>query len=67
MTQLNNSWSEDALIADAKSGMFVDASKVKSINHKGSYYQVAGPLNVPLSLRGNRLWYNQELRLQGWN
>ncbi|WP_228455589.1 LLM class flavin-dependent oxidoreductase [Chryseobacterium potabilaquae] len=52
VTKLNDSWSEDALIADAENGVFVDVSKVKSINHEGNYYNVAGPLNVPRSPQG---------------
>ncbi len=41
-----DSWEDDALIRDARRGIFVDESKVHAIDHHGKYFDVAGPLNV---------------------
>jgi N-acetyl-S-(2-succino)cysteine monooxygenase len=42
-------WEEDAIVADAEAGVFVDTDKVHAINHEGNKFSVAGPLNVPPS------------------
>ncbi|WP_141502529.1 LLM class flavin-dependent oxidoreductase [Paenibacillus luteus] len=44
--ELWDSWEDDALIRDKKSGVFVDGSKVHQIQHVGEHFSVAGPLNV---------------------
>ncbi len=41
-----DSWEDDALVRDPRSGLFVDESKVHAVNHHGRYFHVAGPLNV---------------------
>jgi N-acetyl-S-(2-succino)cysteine monooxygenase len=47
--KLWESWREDTIIADRKSGIYIDTSKVHPINHSGEHFTVRGPLNVPLS------------------
>jgi FMN-dependent oxidoreductase (nitrilotriacetate monooxygenase family) len=47
-----DSWEDDAFIGDKASARFVDTSKVHSIDHRGTHYSVAGPLNVPRSPQG---------------
>ncbi|MDR3467896.1 MAG: LLM class flavin-dependent oxidoreductase [Xanthobacteraceae bacterium] len=47
-----DSWEDDAFVGDQASGRFVDTSKVHAIGHRGHYYSVAGPLNVPRSPQG---------------
>jgi len=37
---------DDAVIDD-RAGALCEADRIRPINHKGEYYQVAGPLNVP--------------------
>lgn len=37
------SWEDDAVLADAESGVYADPSKVHTIDHVGPYYQVPGP------------------------
>nr|WP_138471171.1 LLM class flavin-dependent oxidoreductase [Poseidonocella sp. HB161398] len=37
------SWEDDALLADRKSGIYSDHTKVHRINHAGSRYRVQGP------------------------
>ena len=37
------SWDDDAVVRDAKAGVYTDPSKVRAINHNGEYFRVAGP------------------------
>jgi FMN-dependent oxidoreductase (nitrilotriacetate monooxygenase family) len=39
------SWEPGAIIADRKSGVLVDPTKVHAVNHQGRYYSTRGPLN----------------------
>ena len=39
------SWEPGAVIADRKSSVLVDPSKVHAVNFKGKYYSTRGPLN----------------------
>ncbi len=43
---------DDAFVGDKLSARFVDTAKVHPIAHRGAYYSVAGPLNVPRSPQG---------------
>jgi FMN-dependent oxidoreductase (nitrilotriacetate monooxygenase family) len=47
-----DSWAEDAVIDDRTRGRYAKAERIRPINHSGSYYQVAGPLNLPRSPQG---------------
>jgi len=47
--KLWKSWGEGALLADTATGIHRDASRVRPIDHKGRYYEVKGPLQVPRS------------------
>lgn len=40
-----DSWDADAIVADRKSGLLVDPSKVRIPNYKGEHYATRGPLN----------------------
>lgn len=46
VSQLWRSWDEDALIKDQQSGQFFDPDKLHQIDHHGTHFSVAGPLNV---------------------
>ncbi|KQY84121.1 monooxygenase [Paenibacillus sp. Root52] len=48
-----DSWEDDALIRDKESGIFFDPEKLHKLNHKGEFYQVAGPLNIARSKQGH--------------
>ena len=37
------SWEEGAVLKDTEKGIYADPKKVHPINHKGTYYEVAGP------------------------
>lgn len=41
------SWEEDAVIADAATGVYVDPARVHAIDHAGAHYRVAGPHLTP--------------------
>ena len=41
-----DSWGDDAFVQDKATGQYLDASKVRRLDHRGDYFQVQGPLNV---------------------
>ncbi|MEK6421531.1 MAG: LLM class flavin-dependent oxidoreductase [Burkholderia gladioli] len=47
-----DSWDEDALIADRRTGRFTRPGAIRPIDHHGRYFDVAGPLNLPRSPQG---------------
>ncbi len=56
VTRLWDSWEDDALVADPRSGVFADADKVHRIDHVGKHYRVRGPLNVSRSPQGRPVY-----------
>ena len=50
--QLWDSWDEDALVADPETGVYVDHTKVHTINFKGKHFKSRGPLNTLRSPQG---------------
>lgn len=50
-----DSWADDAVVDDRESGRYARADRIRPINHKGDYYQVAGPLNLPRCPQGRPL------------
>ncbi|ANI79224.1 NtaA/DmoA family FMN-dependent monooxygenase [Sphingobium sp. EP60837] len=50
--QLWDSWEEGALVADTESGVYVDHSKVHTVNFEGKHYRSRGPLNTLRSPQG---------------
>jgi FMN-dependent oxidoreductase (nitrilotriacetate monooxygenase family) len=47
-----DSWEDDAHVGDKASGLFVDPEKLHRLDHKGTYFQVRGPLNIKRSRQG---------------
>lgn len=47
-----DSWEDDAFVGNKSTARFVDTTKVHPIAHRGTYYTVEGPLNVPRSPQG---------------
>lgn len=41
-----HSWDEDALIADPVSQIYADGSKIRAVEHRGTYFSFDGPLNA---------------------
>ncbi|WP_405978113.1 LLM class flavin-dependent oxidoreductase [Streptomyces sp. NBC_00158] len=51
-TKLWDSWEDDAIVLDKERGVYADIDKLHPAAHKGDYFGVAGPLNVPRSPQG---------------
>ena len=47
-----DSWADDAVLDDRDAGRYTDPDRIRPINHDGTYYHVAGPLNIPRSPQG---------------
>ncbi|SIQ50441.1 LLM class flavin-dependent oxidoreductase [Pseudacidovorax sp. RU35E] len=47
-----DSWEDDAFIGDKATGRFVDLAKVHPVRHRGEFFSVQGPLNLPRSPQG---------------
>ena len=47
-----NSWGEGAFLRDKDSGIYLDKDKMQILDHKGEFFRVRGPLNVPPSPQG---------------
>jgi FMN-dependent oxidoreductase (nitrilotriacetate monooxygenase family) len=47
-----HSWDADPYVRDKARGVYVDVAKMHDLNHRGRFYQVAGPLNVTRSPQG---------------
>jgi FMN-dependent oxidoreductase (nitrilotriacetate monooxygenase family) len=52
MIKLWDAWEDDAVIADADTGIFADPEKVHRIDHEGEWFSVRGPLTLPRSPQG---------------
>jgi FMN-dependent oxidoreductase (nitrilotriacetate monooxygenase family) len=47
-----DSWAEEAVVDDRKTGEYARTDRIRPINHRGNFYQVAGPLNLPRCPQG---------------
>ncbi|SNS26490.1 Flavin-dependent oxidoreductase, luciferase family (includes alkanesulfonate monooxygenase SsuD and methylene tetrahydromethanopterin reductase) [Streptosporangium subroseum] len=52
LTRLWESFPREALIGDQKAGIVAEDALIKPIDHEGSFYRVAGPLDGPSSVQG---------------
>jgi FMN-dependent oxidoreductase (nitrilotriacetate monooxygenase family) len=52
VTQLWDSWADDAVILDKESGIYADPDRVREIDHTGLFFKVRGPLNVQRTPQG---------------
>jgi FMN-dependent oxidoreductase (nitrilotriacetate monooxygenase family) len=50
--KLWRSWGPDALKLDRESGVLADPSKIQSVQHRGEWFKVEGPLNIPRTPQG---------------
>jgi FMN-dependent oxidoreductase (nitrilotriacetate monooxygenase family) len=53
--QLWESWEPDALVVDREAGVYVDHTKVHTIDFEGEYYRSRGPLNTVRPPQGRPL------------
>ena len=56
VTKLWDSWEDDALVADATSGLFAETDKIHPIEHVGRHFRVGGPLNTPRTPQGRPVY-----------
>lgn len=47
-----DSWDDDALLHNRETGQYFDPNKLHTLNHKGRFFEVAGPLNIGRSAQG---------------
>ncbi|MBV8193076.1 MAG: LLM class flavin-dependent oxidoreductase [Alphaproteobacteria bacterium] len=39
-------WADDAIVADAESGTYIDTARMRPLDHAGTFFHVKGPLNI---------------------
>jgi FMN-dependent oxidoreductase (nitrilotriacetate monooxygenase family) len=54
-TKLWDSWADDATVADKDAGVHARRDRVHGIGHRGTFFRVDGPLNVPRSPQAHPL------------
>jgi len=47
-----DSWDDDAVVRNRETGQFFVPEKLHTLDHKGRFFQVAGPLNIGRSAQG---------------
>ena len=47
-----DSWEGDAFVRNKESGQFFDPAKLHTLDHRGDFFQVAGPLNIGRTPQG---------------
>ncbi|MFT2011090.1 NtaA/DmoA family FMN-dependent monooxygenase [Pontibacter sp. 13R65] len=52
-----DTYEDDAFIRDKESGLFLDPRKMHTVNYRGKYFQVDGPLNLSRSVQGRPVLY----------
>ncbi|MCB1739870.1 MAG: LLM class flavin-dependent oxidoreductase [Gammaproteobacteria bacterium] len=48
-----DSWEDDAIVCDKRSGLYAHPDKVHRLDHKGEFFQSRGPFTVPRSPQGH--------------
>lgn len=48
-----DSWDDDAVLADKRTGAFSRAGSINTIDHRGEFFTVDGPLTLPRSPQGH--------------
>jgi len=52
VTKLWDAWDDDALVADRSTGVYIDPSKLRAIDHIGRHFRVKGPVNIGRAPQG---------------
>lgn len=47
-----DSWADDAVLDDRAGGQYARGDRIRPIDHRGDFYQVEGPLNMPRCPQG---------------
>jgi FMN-dependent oxidoreductase (nitrilotriacetate monooxygenase family) len=50
-----NTWDHDAVVRNKTTGVYVDQTKVRRLDHQGRHFKVRGPLNVERPVHGDPL------------
>jgi FMN-dependent oxidoreductase (nitrilotriacetate monooxygenase family) len=45
-------WADDAIVADRKTGLYIDPAKVRPLDHDGTHFKIKGPINIGRSPQG---------------
>lgn len=53
VTGLWDGWADDAFLYDQQTGIYFDPAKLNILNHRGKYFSVKGPLNIPRPPQGH--------------
>lgn len=48
-----DSWEDTAVLGDKKTGRFADPARVHHLDHRGAFFAVRGPLNIPRPPQGH--------------
>jgi N-acetyl-S-(2-succino)cysteine monooxygenase len=46
-------WEDGALVADKASGVYIDDTKIRPLDHKGRFFQVKGPMSIARCPQGH--------------
>jgi N-acetyl-S-(2-succino)cysteine monooxygenase len=46
-------WEDGAIVADKETGRYIDAARVRPLDHRGKFFQVKGPINMARSPQGH--------------
>jgi FMN-dependent oxidoreductase (nitrilotriacetate monooxygenase family) len=46
-------WEDGAIVADKATGRYIDAARVRALDHKGRFFQVKGPINIARCPQGH--------------
>jgi alkanesulfonate monooxygenase len=52
VTGLWDSFADDAFVRDVESGIYVDPERMHTLDHRGRYFSVRGPLNIARPVQG---------------
>lgn len=52
VTDLWDSWADDAFIRDVDNGIYFDPDRMRVPDHRGEYFNVRGPLNIARPVQG---------------
>lgn len=63
--RLWDSWEHDAVVVDKAAGLFADARKIHPIHHRGTHFQVRGPLTAVRPLQGHPVLVVDDLSPEG--
>jgi FMN-dependent oxidoreductase (nitrilotriacetate monooxygenase family) len=45
-------WADDAIVADRATGTYLDTTRLRALDHAGTFFQVQGPLNIGRTPQG---------------